>query len=296
MASVRTYPLEQFRNMIFQGFDHTLPSDVIECISSIAVQVGSPDYIKTPVFKKREPTEPKPQKVSKFKKKQEEAWNFQATKIETKTGIQADLDQIRANINKLTDKNYAELSNKTVALIRKMVGEYSEEELLPIGHTIFEIASSNRYYSPIYADLYTKITEEFSFIRVDLSSFSRLFETIVYVDPNENYDKFCENNKISEKRKALAMFYVNLMHRGVIPKETISKIASQLLETVIAFISIENKKHEVDEMTDIIVILCKDNKNDTNNTERILRLASYKTKDYLSFTTKSLFCYMDLAE
>jgi hypothetical protein len=48
------YSLENITNILFNGFDYKLPEETLNKISEIALQVGSPDYVKTPVFKKRE--------------------------------------------------------------------------------------------------------------------------------------------------------------------------------------------------------------------------------------------------
>lgn len=296
------YPLEQFNQMIIHGFDYQVPELVISNIYNLSMQVGSPDYIKTPIFKKREV----PQKPSKRKNKEikhEEDWgDFKVTKIEPKSGIQVYFDIIRSNINKLTDKNYIEMSTKIVETIHIMLNENSIDEINLIGESIFDIASSNRYYSKIYAELYAQLYKDFDFIRhnyeSNISKWCELFKTISYVDPNENYDTFCENNKIHEKRKALASFYVNLMNCGIVSQSIIVQLTRQLLEKVIQYIVLDNKKHEVDEMTDIIAILfTKDNIHihDENKT-MIQQLAISKVKEYKSFTTKSLFIYMDLCE
>ena len=48
------YTLDDISSILFNGFDYTLSEEVLSVISEIALQVGSPDYVKTPVFKKRE--------------------------------------------------------------------------------------------------------------------------------------------------------------------------------------------------------------------------------------------------
>ena len=48
------YTLNDVNNIIFQGFDYTIPNETLEIISLLSMQVGSPDYVKTPIFKKRE--------------------------------------------------------------------------------------------------------------------------------------------------------------------------------------------------------------------------------------------------
>jgi hypothetical protein len=135
-----------------------------------------------------------------------------------------------------------------------------------------------------------------------------LFANIEYIDANVNYDKFCENNKKNEKRRSLAAFYVNLMTNGVVSKVQLMTITRDLLAQIYEFISIENKKNEVDELTETISILYKkeiyeDDEGDDYEqingytiNEIIERIAASKVKDYKSLTNKSLFKFMDLIE
>lgn len=323
------YTLEQIENIVFAGFDYQVPDETMETISNLAMQVGSPTYDRTPVFKKREnPMKVEPtsalNKENGKKRKGNRAmeivndddWdairNFQTTKIEVKSGIEADFDSIRAFINKMTDKNYSDMCNKIIEIITKAVAENSENDLSNIGTNIFEIASSNRYYSKIYADLYSDLSSKFEFIKSkyeeNLKQFTELFNNIEYVDPNENYDRFCEINKINEKRKSLATFYINLMTNGVISKTEIMLITRNLLDKVYQFISMENKKNEVEELTETIAILYKKDLYDDDEgdeyqqidgltiNEVIEKIANSKVKDYKSLTNKSLFKFMDLID
>jgi hypothetical protein len=296
----------------------------------LALQVGSPDYVKTPVFQKRE----NPMKVepvvrdssSSFKKGKrnkalevvnDEDWNairsFQATKIEEKVGFEAKVDDIRGIINKMTDKNYLDIRNKAIDIIDKLVEEnITAENMIRLSATIFEIASTNRFYSKIYADLYSDLAEKYEMMKStfeqNLKEFIGLFNTIEYVDPNINYDRFCEINKTNEKRKSLAAFYLNLMNNGIISKDTIMSITRNLLAQMYTFISIDDKKNEVDELSETIAILYnKEMYNDDDGddypmiegftiSEIIEKIANSKVKDYKSLTNKSLFKFMDLID
>lgn len=324
------YTLEQIEDIIFRGFDYQVPDEVMEKISNLAIQVGSPDYVKTPIFKKRDnPMKVEPTSVGTIKEQgkkrrgnkgmeiiNDEDWDnmrsFQATKIETKTGIDAEFDSIRVLINKMTDKNYNEMCSKIIEIIQKLVIENNQTDLGKIGANIFDIASSNRYYSKIYAELYAELSSKFDFIKSkyqeNLVKFTELFNNIEYVDPNENYDRFCEINKINEKRKSLASFYINLMYCGIISKDEIMNITRNLLSNIYQFISLENKKNEVEELTEIIAILYKkdlyedDDGDDYEQIEGytineiIEKIANSKVKDYKSLTNKALFKFMDLID
>jgi hypothetical protein len=325
------YSLEQIEDIIFTGFDYELPEHVIEKISNLAMEVGSPDYVRTPIFKKREnPMKVEPTSVISHSKDQgkkkrgnksmelvnDEDWDsirtFHTTRIETKAGVDADFDSIRSFINKMTDKNYSDMRNKIVEVIEKIVSENNDSDLSSIGSNIFEIASSNRYYSKIYADLYADLCSKFEFIKSkyeeNLEKFTGLFENIDYVDPNDNYDKFCEINKINEKRKSLATFYINLMYCGVVSKRDIMVITRNLLAKVYEYISMENKKNEVEELTETVALLYRkdlykdDEAKDYEEidgftiSEVIQKIANSKVKDYKSLTNKALFKFMDLID
>jgi hypothetical protein len=69
---------------------------------------------------------------------------------------------------------------------------------------------------------------------------------------------------------------------------------------------LENKKNEVDELTEIVAILYKKDLYETDNAcekidgldinEIVEKLANSKVKDYKSFTNKTLFKFMDLID
>lgn len=326
-ATTMKYSLQQIEAIIFNGFDYKIPDETMKNISNLAKQVGSPNYDKTPIFKKREhalpTTAPAVQKDNERKRRgkaveilNNEAWTsvtpFHTTKIEAKTGIEGEFDLIRSFINKMTDKNYIDMRNKIIEIIDKIVSTTTETDLSNIGTNIFDVASSNRYYSKIYADLYTDLSQKYEFIRekyqTNLIQFVSLFTNIEYVDPNENYDRFCEINKINEKRKSLATFYINLMNNGIVSKKEIMNITRNLLSDVYKFISLENKKNEVEELTETISLLYKKEiygTDDGDNYEKIEgytigkiieKIANGKVSDYKSLTNKALFKFMDLID
>jgi len=331
--AIRTpiYSLDDINQIIFQGFNYELPNNILKVISELSLQVGSPDYVKTPVFKKRENIT-KPENVEKEKDKEylkkkkgnkhmeavnDADWNsvrsFQLTKMEEKVGINAKIDTIRIHLNKLSDKNYIDIRNKIIAILDTVFIEYTDqEELMLVSSIIFDIASTNRFYSKMYAELYAELITKYEIMKntfeENLSKFTALFDTIEYVEPNMNYDKFCENNKINEKRKSLAAFYVNLMENRIISTKTIKTITRNLLSQIYTFIDEDNKKNEVDELTENISILYKkdiyeddegeeyEKINGYTISEIIERIANSKVKNHKSLTSKTLFKFMDMID
>jgi hypothetical protein len=164
----------------------------------------------------------------------------------------------------------------------------------------------------MYAELYSELSSKYEIMKLtfekNLEKFTDLFDNIEYIDPKVNYDKFCEINKANEKRKSLASFYLNLMNNGIISKGQIMKITRNLLSNVFTFISQDDKKNEVDELTETVYILYRkelyedyqdsyyDKIQDYTINEIVHLIANSKIKDYKSLTNKSLFKFMDLID
>ena len=232
---------------------------------------------------------------------------FQPTKLEDKIGIAAKIDTIRSFLNKMTDKNYIDIRNKVIDVIDTIASENEDMSLVSI--TIFDIASTNRFFSKIYADLYSDLMTKYDVMRTifedSLSKFIGLFNNIEYVDSIADYDKFCKINKDNEKRKALSAFFVNLMINKIISKEEIVGITRNLLNQICTYIVVDNKKNEVDELTENVAILYDRDLYDgvayelidgLSINETIVKLSKCKLKDYKSLTNKSIFKFMDLVD
>jgi len=319
------YTLKDFNDIAFNGFNLDLSDDVIRIISGLAQEVGSPDYVKTPVFKKREnPMKVEPPSSLLIPKKKrgnknmevlnDDEWGvirtFQTTKLEDKVGLDAKIDMIRSHLNKMTDKNYIDMRNKIIDIIDNIiVDNVGSDDMTRVSSILFEIASTNRFFSKIYADLYsdliTKYDDMNTVFEVSLSKFTELFATVEFVESTVDYDKFCRINKDNEKRKALSAFFVNLMNNNIITKEKIVDITRNLLCQLYSLIMVDNKKNEVDELTENIALLYKKDLYDTVKydpidgmtiPQLIDKLAHCKSKDYKSFTNKAIFKFMDLIE
>jgi hypothetical protein len=295
------YSHQDFQNIIFDGFNFSLPEETIVLINELASKVGAPTYIKTPVFKKKEvPT-------TNANETWEKVRSFKTTKIEQKKGIDSKIDMIRFHLNKITDKNYIDCHNKIVDLLNELIeNNIKDEDLMRICVHIFDIASNNRFYSKLYADLYSDLITRFDIMKTifnnSFNSFMELFNHVEYVDPAVNYDAFCKNNKDNECRKSLSTFILNLMKNNIISRDKVINLLLQLLSQVQEFIFLENKKNEVDELTENIALLFKAELvaeitiDGISFMHIIQNLAKSKMKSYPSLSNKAIFKYMDLCE
>ena len=335
MQTMMRYNLTDFHNITFNGFEIKLPEETLSIISEIAQQVGSPTYIRTPIFAKKENALSSSSMKygltgsatdSGFKRRKrnknvesvsDEDWetirSFQATKIEQKTGVDSKIDLLRTCLNKLTDKSYDELIERIMEIFEELIkNDTSDEDMLKVGNSIFDIASNNRFFSKMYADLYALLIKKFEIMKVifenSLDTFLELFKTIEYVESEQDYDRFCKINKDNEKRKALSLFFVNLCTNKIISEEKIVTITCDLMKQVVTLIKENNKKNEVDEITENIAILYNKSifENCSKDIEQkidgelfidiVHRLSLCKVKTFPSLSNKSIFKYMDMID
>tara|TARA_Y100000591_G_C21788375_1_gene675132 strand:- start:464 stop:1366 length:903 start_codon:yes stop_codon:yes gene_type:complete len=293
-----SYTLSDFQKIQNDGFSITLPDNILSIISQISAQVGAANYVKTPQFHSR-------QRYNK--RKQEEDWgairNFKVTERVEKTGVEKVMQELRGELNKVTEKNYETISAK---LFEKMTDDLVDNNKSEIAKHIFEIASTNKFYSKVYARLFNEIIKRFDFMRDiminNFNIFMEVFDTIDSADPNTDYDKFCNVNKANEKRKALSQFFVNLMLEGLIDKNAIMNIINSLFKKMFDFAELKDKKAEGVEISENLFILVTSIKSKLEQPEidsikeKLDLIVAMKPSPKNSLTNKIIFKYMDLIE
>lgn len=256
--------------------------------------------------------------------------SFQKTELKKKEGIELGIDNIRSYLNKMTDKTYATMFSNILKEISELftasTDDTSEEHntlavMNRIALSIFNTASSNAFYSEIYARLFRDLMAQENdggpyavfrdLFERNLASFMSLFETIEYCDPKKNYDKFCDINKANEKRKAMSLFIVNLMKFGIVEKTQVIALMRQIQELMYTNMRLEGKTNEVDELTENLYIMVKHSHAtfkatataDTEISEsfktrvdQITEISKLKLKSNPSITNKTIFRHLDMLD
>ena len=324
-SEMHNYSLEHFKNILFNDFHYEVHESVLSKISEIALEVGSPQYIKTPVFKKEIVPNEIFRNKGKKKHKNDDTLDGDWCAIKPPTSISAmnntkksNIDIIMTVLNKLTTNTYDVSLAKIKVVITSLIENENENEMNKmneinkISNVIFDIVSTNIFYSHIYAKLFTVLVNDYAVIKATFeqhfNQFLNLFNNIEYADPNKDYDKFCEINKINIKRKALSTFFINLMDTNVILADQIKDILKILVCTMQTFILEDNRKSEVDELVENIAIMYRKDLFDTSNNETHIELGGItildfiklisksKVSNYKSLTNKAIFKCMDLLE
>jgi hypothetical protein len=333
------YDMNDYEEIMNAGFTCNLTQETLNIISKLSEQVGAPTYIKTPIFLKKEGRVVGLGLGSTisgmatsglgigsgisggFKKNKnraaeitDEDWEtirqFQTTTKHISEGIQKNMENIRGYLNKMSEATFDKMVNEIKMEISQLIEhETTDENMMKIGYSIFSIASSNSFYSELYAKLFKILMEEYEVFKKifedNYKVFMNLFDNIEYVDPKKNYDKFCEYTKTNDNRRAMSLFIVNLMKNGVIEKENILEIIINLQKLIIKYISKQEKTNEVEELNENLFIIITNSSNKIKfgvdeGTENIIKDIEFisklkpKMKEYPSITNKTIFKHMDI--
>lgn len=334
--AVQKYTLSDFEALKSSGFSYSIDPTTLKTIQALADQVGAPEYIRTPQFEKpagkpalqpstttklritipsHEGRKPHGRATTEITDADWDALRkFQATVLVKKQGIDAAIDQIRKHLNKITTKTY-ELCKQHIKEEIDSITKAAEAtdidlegELNKVGAAIFNIASGNSFYSDMYVLLYQELMQLYPFMEkiftVNFELMSTLFQHIKYCDPKENYDLFCDNNKANEKRRALSLFYINLMKRKIITPDKIFPIIETLQNKFLTEMREPDRKFIIDELSEVIYIFVSNGVSELKASEsdwaavllKVTRVAQFKVKDFPSLTNKAIFKHLDMLE
>jgi hypothetical protein len=238
---------------------------------------------------------------------------FQTTQKHVSEGIQKNVENIRGYLNKITDANEAAMTKDIKNEISQLIEhDTSTENMMKIGYSIFNIASSNSFYSALYARLFKSLMNDYEIFKNifedNFKEFMNLFESIEFVDPKKNYDKFCEYTKTNDKRRAMSLFVVNLMINHIIDENEIIEIIKQLQALILNYLRKPEKSNEVEELTENLSIIVLKSKSYLDKGENksawdsiikdieFITILKPKMKEYPSITNKTIFKHMDIFE
>ena len=320
MATV-IYTIQDFDNIKWSDSTFTLPEETTNLINLLTQQVGAPTYVKTPSFSNKNTNNNDKNSYRKKKRRNEEVntaddWqslrSFQKTEFVKKEGIEKEIDGIRALINKLTDKTYDRIIEKLTETLDEIKDNETCDEVYidKIGHSIFTMATSNKFNSNVYAKLANELQSKYEFMTniVDnnINEFMKLFENMEFVSPDDDYDKFCEMNIINEKRRAMSLFLTSLYKHKVLTLDfifdKIQKVQNMIMkeETMLH----ESSRMEVEELSENLYILLTNIPFSTLSShsewkqimDNLLQIKNTDTKACMGISPKAKFKHMDILD
>lgn len=244
---------------------------------------------------------------------------FKSTVIEKASdeGVQKWIQDIRACINKLSTKNYENQRDKILEYLDKCNQSTSDddstksENLKTIANFIFSVASTNKFYVDLYANLYVELVEKYDVFRELLHGYLNTYVNSIkdmhYVDANENYEQYCQYNKQNDMRKATAIFIVRLVEKKVISMLRLLNIMNSFQELSSQMVDLEGRENEVHEIAEILYLFIQEGKSTLEECKgewiwkfviepHIQTMSQCKRGDKKSLASRTIFKYMDMGE
>jgi len=169
-------------------------------IQKLTKQVACPTYKKTPTFKTS----------NKRKKNQSTYMSYKYSEV-TKLENVKHIPQIRSLLNKITPTNLINVTDEIIMKL-ELIDDNGKKVVVD---SIFAIASCNTFYSEQYAYIYVQIEKKYPYINTLLQdSFDNIIKNIQKgkdLDPNEDYDLYCEVNKLNDKNRAFFKFIIHII-------------------------------------------------------------------------------------
>lgn len=330
-----TYTISDFQSISSNGFNVVLPDSAIDLINNLSKHVGSPSYIKTPVFNKRENTGGDTERKRRRKfKTQEAGWGdnlkvdtttksnivFKAPSVKKSLTIVESITQsVRSILNKIGSSNTDGMLGSLVEIIDDMIesgDDITGEDVHNISENITNVMSSNSFYSDVYTQIYVSLLEKYDFIQetlqIKLNGYISSYNSVVDVNPDENYDLFCSKNKENDIRRANTLFYTNLTKYDKIELDVLVDFITKLCEKIIKNIQTSDSTSLIDEIIENICIFltnskdiykkldikisCADETDNGTIQEYLTMLSKTKPKSLAGLSTKSLFRIMETME
>lgn len=247
--------------------------------------------------------------TNNWKKKEE----FKATVITKKEGCEGLLGELKKYLNKLTTVNYS----TQIVLITEIVEKISQLHENDSNNSttgfsqavdlILHVASTNKYYSSLYANLYSHLVTVYSyFLNEKTMIYNKLvssLDDIEIVDPNKDYDKYCIITKKNDERRAHMLFVINLFKNGNFTMDEMSFVVKTINDMISLQIKDSARIEYINELTEIMNVFVSNLVPEIKKTDdwkfiknHIIEYSKYKNKDYPGLSNRTIFKYMDMVD
>ncbi len=322
------YNFEYIKEVKDNGFDFTMPEKTLGLINRISRMVGAPSYIKTPIFRRGNRSRNsynkhmdknnyyggnKQRKHRNPKPLTDDEWNsirtFEETKLKKiREGIELDISLITKHLNKLTDDTFELCYEEICDVLDRLVDIANNEDMLIVCKNIFEISSSNGFYSKIFAKLLANTIKKYEQMKnvfdENTKDFLSYFQEFEYANAEEDYDHFCNVNLRNEKRRAYAKCVANLVNEGIISTDMIIKNIAIMIHNFKQTIEEENKNFVSEQIIEIIYIMIDEPYESIKSHDDfedfvksdIIEISKMKRRNFKSLPSKCIFKAMELVD
>jgi hypothetical protein len=303
------YTINDFSKLAFNGIKYELNGPVLKILKVLCDNLPPMDDTKKSIVKTNKQFQQKTDDWSAVR-----SHNTLTPRIrEVKEGTEQSIKEIRIALNKLSNKNADIQQESIIRLIKQVISDSKEleEDMKKIYKLIFDIVSTNEFYSALYAKLYKDligIFPEFSGKIVDiLNKYKESFNNIKSVDSNADYDGFCDNVKNNDLRRAMTTFIMNLLKNEAINEEDVINTILYLEDLVRTNAEESDKSIVIEEtIENIFIFIVQGNKKLNQNAiwkdkiipniHEISKLRKTDLVKYKGMTSRSTFKLMDIID
>lgn len=237
---------------------------------------------------------------------------FKVSVFEKSEGINEYIDEMRGIMNKITKNNYDTQYDKLIECIDKIwEGEFEDvddkKKQTYIIDCLTNVIINNRFYAELYAKTFSRLSDKY--ISFDnnrnkfIDKYNELSETFVYVNPDEDYDKFCSINKTNEQRKALLAFLIYAVSEDIYSFNILRDITLNYFELIDKQKLDKEFVHINEEIVENIFVVFSEGKtlilNEVSRYEllaKLKELSSLSTGQNPGITNRIRFKCMDISD
>lgn len=300
-----TYNIDQFADIAVNLNKHVLNEKVLYIYDKLLKELN----INTHVLEH----EHKEKRVKRLKNSKPELLSsgkvveFKQKKVVEKTDYEKNMINIRGSLNKLSSKNYDSQTELLKTYLEEISGLNDESYLMECSNYLFDVASKNRFYSEMYANLYIELSKLYPIFEERKEQFMidcmDGLETITYIDESQDYEGFCKNNKQNDIRRSMNTFLIHLYKKNQCNIQCVLKMITAILDKINEKKTSASQTHIVEELTENLYIflseLINELKQHTNWNailNNITDYTKYKVSDYPGLTTRIKFKFMDMMD
>lgn len=298
--------------------DYSLSEDVMSKIQTMCAEIGYADDRQNTYINQYNAMPPRTADADgsfkpRPKKKTDAEWKtksgFSVTKFAALDNSQILINEMRSEINKITEKNVDSKIENILKNLEEIVDSTDgdaddlKEKMDKLFAVIFNASITNKLpetYSRVFGAIaQTQLTLANEFIELKMEEYINSMTGIVDVS-EQNYDEFCEFTKTNAARKNTSSLICEISKRGTIaalPFERIETLFESLLMKVVNNMNDKSKQKEVDEITENIVVIFKNLgklMDARKYMDRFKTIATYKNGDKPGLTSRAKFKYADL--
>ena len=303
---MRTYTLDQFADIALNK--HTLPNDVLSIYGNLLKQLNVNTHAVE--YEQKEPREKrykrqknnKPELLSSGK-----IVDFKQKENVEKTDYEKIMVNIRGSLNKLSSKNYDTQRDLLISYLEEISSLNDESYLIECSTYLFDVASKNKFYSQMYANLYTELSKLYPHFEEHKEQFIidclDGLSTIRSIDENQDYEGFCKNNKLNDIRRSMNTFLINLYRINECNIQCVLKMINTILDKISLNKDTSSHTHIIEELTENLYIFIIELVSELKTHESwetivntITDCAKFKVSEHPGLTTRIKFKFMDIMD